>query len=60
MARNVIARALAGLRRARGQAFVEYIVLLTFLALAMAAAYNLFADQVASVLTALVRRIAAP
>ena len=60
MAGNVLVRALAGLRQRRGQAFVEYIVLLVFVALAVAAAYSLFSDQIASVLTTLVRRIVDP
>jgi Flp pilus assembly pilin Flp len=43
--------------RERGQAFVEYVLLLVFLALALALAYTLYAGDIASGFTAVERRL---
>ena len=45
MAGNVFSRAVAHLRHRRGQALIEYVLAMLFVALALAAAYSLFADQ---------------
>jgi Flp pilus assembly pilin Flp len=47
----------AALELERGQAFVEYVLLLSFVALAAAAAYTLFAGDLANALTVIERRL---
>jgi Flp pilus assembly pilin Flp len=43
--------------RERGQAFVEYVVLLTFVAVVLALAYTLFAGDIAAAVGVFVSRI---
>jgi Flp pilus assembly pilin Flp len=47
----------AALERDRGQAFVEYVLLLSIVALAAAVTYSLFAGDLANALTAIESRL---